>query len=503
MNRLFVLCALTLTMIGCGGGGGGGSKSSTPTTSKASSLAASSKAASSTVGGVSSSSAISASSQSSVPSGAANTDPLAISNEGAVDGKVAIDDQGNAIAIWHELNTNAFASHSLWMNRYVKGTGWGKAQLLESDAGNVSESNLYIDSASGRAVVIWEQFTSASQDDLWVRRFDPATGWSAADRIENLDTTLGIFPQAIIDGAGNVLAVWAQMDKPYGTFSIWSNRYTAVAGWGTAATIENNNVVGGMDGSPSLASLGNGNAVAVWVTSGDGVHISTNVYSSSTGWGTASQLVTDSGTDMSLNFPKVVADGAGKALLAWGQWDFVNSASVSNVFVKNYNNGWSQQAINVGSHQGSDLISNPSVTSNNNGVAAVTWGRKDQAVMANVRASNGSWGQASVIKAANADSVLSVPQVGIDGAANAMLVWPHQSNDRSSKDSWFSTFTIAGGNWSAGQLLEPYKGTAIEPRIAVNSNGDRVVIWYNITDFSNIGSQIYARYFPAGTAAKP
>lgn len=507
MNRLFVLCALTLTMIGCGGGGGGGSKSSASTTSKSSSLAASSKPASS-IPGVSSSSKISVSSKSSQSSvasssGAANTDPLAISNEGAADGKVAIDDQGNAIAIWHELNTNSLASHSLWMNRYVKGSGWGTAQLLEDDGGSVDESNLYIDAASGRAVVIWEQMTSASLYDLWVRRFDPATGWSAAERIENLDTTLGISHQAIIDGAGNVLAVWAQLDATFGTFSIWSNRYTVGSGWGTAATIENNKVVGGMDGTPSLASLGGGNAVAVWLTSGSGVHISTNVYSSSTGWGTASQIVTDSGIDMTVNYPTVVADGIGKALLTWGQWDFVNSMSVSNVFVKNYNNGWSQESINVGSHQGSDLISNPSVASNKNGVAAVTWGRKDQAVMANVRAANGSWGQAAAVKSANADSVLSVPQVGVDGVGNAMLVWPHLANDRSSKDSWFSTFTSAGGSWAAGQLLEPYKGTAIEPRIAVNSNGDRVVIWYNVTDFSNLGSQIYARYFPAGTAAKP
>ena len=95
--------------------------------------------------------------------------------------------------------------------------------------------------------------------------------WQLAERIEadaanDLDD-----PQVAMDATGNAIAVWEQSD---GTrVNIWTNRYTAGVGWGTAQLIENDNA--GDATAPAIGTDAAGNAVAVWQQS-DGTH--TNVY---------------------------------------------------------------------------------------------------------------------------------------------------------------------------------------------------------------------------------
>ena len=72
--------------------------------------------------------------------------------------------------------------------------------------------------------------------------------------------------------SGNALAVWGQSD---GTRrNIWSNRYMAGTGWGTAVLLETDNA--GDANAPQIALGANGNALAVWYQS-DGTR--TNIWS--------------------------------------------------------------------------------------------------------------------------------------------------------------------------------------------------------------------------------
>lgn len=376
---------------------------------------------------------------------------------------------------------------------------------MENDSAAVDKAEIYVDPGSGRAIATWTQLTSAGAYDLWVRRYAPATGWADVERIENSSGSMGFFAKTIIDSNGNALAAWEQSPVNSGRFSIWSSHYTAASGWSEPVLLEDNDVIGGQDGSPSLAWLGDGSALVVWLNSANNrVNIATNSYTTANGWSGDEILVADTGSDMSLNHPLLINDGVGKALLVWGQWDSLSGGTfTSRILAKSYSNGWANEIAVVGEDTGSDLISAPRAASNGSGVAAVTWGRKNQAIMANTRAANGTWGTQSVIKPGNADFVQSIPEVAIDSSANGLLVWSQESNDNSSKDSWFANLSGSTGTWGSGQLLEAFVGTAIEPVVAANSAGDRVVAWYNFNSFGSPGSEIYARYFPAGTTAAP
>ncbi|MGC2165325.1 MAG: hypothetical protein WA632_04865, partial [Gallionella sp.] len=86
------------------------------------------------------------------------------------------------------------------------------------------------------------------------------TGWGAAELIETDDTDSALSPQIAFDSSGNALAVWQQRD---GTrYNILANRYTAGSGWGTAKLIESDDTGDASD--PQIAFDASGNALAVW-----------------------------------------------------------------------------------------------------------------------------------------------------------------------------------------------------------------------------------------------
>lgn len=112
---------------------------------------------------------------------------------------------------------------------------------------------------AGNAIVVWEFVDGVSS--LAAARFAAATGsWSAAVSIET--DTVGNTQQASIamDAAGNALVVWRSSDGVM--TNVWSNRYAAGQGWGSAALIEAVN--SGDANSPQVAARANGDAVAVW-----------------------------------------------------------------------------------------------------------------------------------------------------------------------------------------------------------------------------------------------
>ena len=85
-------------------------------------------------------------------------------------------------------------------------------------------------------------------------------GWGTAELIETDNAGNAVNPQVAADGSGNAVAVWHQHD---GTrYNIWSNRYVAGTGWGTAELMETGNV--GSAVNSQVAAGGSGNTVAVW-----------------------------------------------------------------------------------------------------------------------------------------------------------------------------------------------------------------------------------------------
>jgi hypothetical protein len=170
--------------------------------------------------------------------------------------QVAVDAVGNAVAVWGQWDGTRW---NIWANRYEAGTGWGSAVLIETDnSGNAVHPQIAVDVA-GNAVAVWYQ-SDGTWENIWANRYEAGTGWGSAVLIETDDSGSASGAQVAVDGAGNAVAVWDQLD---GTrYNIWANRYEAGTGWGSAVLIETDN--SGSVSEPQVAVDGGGNAVAVW-----------------------------------------------------------------------------------------------------------------------------------------------------------------------------------------------------------------------------------------------
>ena len=168
--------------------------------------------------------------------------------------QIAFDNNGNAIAVWQQFDGTR---NNIWANQF-NGTTWGGATLIETDnAGGVHKAQIAIDN-NGNAIAVWYQDTG-SQYNILASQFDGTT-WGTATLLETDNNGAAINPQIAFDSNNNAIAIWYQEDD-FPRNNIWTNRFDGTD-WGTAVLLETNDA--GSATNPQVAFDSNGNAIAVW-----------------------------------------------------------------------------------------------------------------------------------------------------------------------------------------------------------------------------------------------
>jgi parallel beta-helix repeat protein len=243
--------------------------------------------------------------------------------------------------------------------------------------------------------------------------------------------------------------------------------------WGTMNLIETEN---GMVDSPQVAMDNNGNAVVVW-RQYDGAYYSVyaNRYSAGA-WETAKLLETVNGD---VQTPQVAMDSNGNAISVWTQYD----GAYYSTYANRYTSGaWGTAKLletAIGNSQTSQIAMD------SNGNAVVTWVQVDNVWRLSIYASKYTnavgWGAAYLLETSNIDA--STPQVAMDNNGNAVVVWSQSGN------IYANRFTA--GAWGTAQLIETSTVWATGPQVAMDNNGSAVAAWTE-------GGSIYANRFTAG-----
>jgi hypothetical protein len=376
---------------------------------------------------------------------------------------IAMDPNGNAFAIWVQNGSGSFPD--IWTNRYVAGTGWETATLMELTDSNVDIPSIAVQ-ANGNAIAVWPQ-TDGTRLKIWASRYVVGTGWITPVLIETDNAGNAYAPSIAIDPNGNAMAVWAKSD---GTrLNIWANRYDAVTGWGIATLIENDN--GNVLIYPRVAMDANGNAIAVW-TQSDGTHYNAmaNRYVANVGWGTATLIETDNTGHVA--YPTIAMDANGNAIAVWAQSD----GTRYNVWTNRYvvGSGWGTAALLENDNAG-DANPGP-VVMDANGNAMVAWSQSD-GTRINVWARRydvvTDWGPATLIENDNGDA--GTPSIAMNASGDAIAVW-HQS-DGTRNNIWANRFA-AGTGWGTPSLIETDDiGDALYPIVVMSTGGNAVATW--------------------------
>ena len=440
VSILFVLA----TLAGCGGGGDGGGSTAAPPPNSGGG----------TGGGA-------------TPKAWGTATIIETDNAGSASSpQIAIDANGNALAVWMQSDGTR---DNIWSNRYSAGTGWGTAALIETDNAGAYNPQIAID-ANGNALAVWTQ-SDGTRDNIWSNRYTAGTGWGTAALIETDNAGAAQYPQIAIDASGNALAVWHQFDGT--STNICSNRYTAGTGWGTAVLIETDNA--GTAAFPKIAMDANGNALVVWRQfDGTRDNIWSNRYTDGTGWGTAALIETDNAA--SASGPQIAIDTNGNALAVWQQAGGTGESIWSNRYTAGI--GWGTAAviqINAGPAY------SPQIAIDASGNALAVWwqsGGTRLNIWSNRYSAGTGWGTAALIETDNAGMFSNPPfspEIAFDATGNALAVWLAPDGTRS--NIWSNRYT-AGTGWGTAALIETDNvGNAGRPQIVIDTNGNALAVW--------------------------
>jgi hypothetical protein len=173
-----------------------------------------------------------------------------------------MDASGNALAVWQQRDTVTVRVRA---NRFTPDKRWGLPRILENDPSQVISSGAQIAvDPNGNAIAVWLEF-NGSVNNIWASHRTAGGDWEVAQIIEAENANVGS-PAVAMDLNGNGFATWAQLNGT--AWTIRANRYVAGVGWSTATPIETD---AGSPQSLSGAPLPQikfdttGKAIAVWM----------------------------------------------------------------------------------------------------------------------------------------------------------------------------------------------------------------------------------------------
>jgi hypothetical protein len=357
--------------------------------------------------------------------------------------RIALDAGGGAVAVWEGYDAGHYVIQA---TQRPAGGSWSAAQRLSSITQNAYRPQVAVD-AGGNAVAVWESYESGYHVVQAARR-SPDGGWSAPQRLSPLAELAGA-PQVAVGAAGEAVAVWTSLQG--GNFAVEAAQGSADGSWSAPQDL----AIGGQPGGPQIAIDPGGDAVAVWETTEAG-HFVIQASQRQVGgsWSAPQTLSTPAEP---AEAPQVAVDAAGSALVVWQSY-------VGGYFI----------------------------------------------VQGVQRPVGGDWSGVEDLSdrylAAQYQSARQ-PQVGVDPRGDAVVVW------QSYEGSYYviqATQRPAGGGWSAVQNISTANQDADAPQVAVDPEGDAVAVWESAEGagrtiqaaaYDTTGPQLRRLSVPAGGVA--
>ncbi|EKF74742.1 hypothetical protein A11A3_06958 [Alcanivorax hongdengensis A-11-3] len=397
----------------------------------------------------------------------------------AYDPQVAVDSDGNAIAVWEQHDGMMY---SIWANTYTPGTGWGSAETIESGDKTASHPQITFVNDTGKAIAVWQQSDGAHRN-IRANTYTPDSGWSTSSvLVEQDDAGDAYNPRITSDGAGHIIAVWYRI-VDYSTATIQTNTYSAGSGWDAASLtlasfdISNSNSASSPK-RPQIAADGAGNVIAIW-RQYDGtrwnIHARTSTFSS--GWSTPATLI-EHGDDGDALAPQIAFDGDGNAIAVWAQDNASGTDVRYDIQANTYtpDGGWGT-ATRI-EHDNDGNAGFPQIALDHAGHAIAVW-VQNEGIHYNIRANTytqeNGWDTATLIEQDD-DGDARRPRIAVDGDGHAIAVW-HQ-NDGAHYNIRANTYTPKNGWDTATRIDHGDEGDALAPQIAFDDKGNATAVWY-------------------------
>jgi hypothetical protein len=407
--------------------------------------------------------------------------------------QVALDPAGKALAVWEQADALA-----IYGNRYAD--GWQEEVEVSDQSWLLQGPRHLAVEDNGSA---WVAAVRINDLSVHVNRYVEGGGWQSVSAIPSIQPHyFAQSPQIGVDDHGNALAVWQQSDDRH--YRIWFSRHApSGAIWSSPTTIDNSDAEAAIN--PQLVVHADGHAMAVWWQDDfdENASVWAAHYVPGNGWGAPIKI--EAVADAYFTGLMLGMDGQGNAIVAWQKLDYTNS--LGSLWATRYiaaSKTWQSGAVRIDEAPRTMLsIIEPRMAVDQAGNAVVVWQQTDENFQSDIFASHltaGSAAWATPVRVSvddpdgSGDNNAKATSVAMsDGTAWVVWQQTHGRHDY----IWASRYSVGGDGWSAAKRIEnSAAGDAVDPHIAMNANGDAVVVWGQEVNGTNTSSVWASRLKP-------
>ncbi len=354
---------------------------------------------------------------------------------------------------------------------------WGDRVLLNPDTGGYAMFPQVDVDRSGNAVAVWYT-EKPNQGDILVARYDAkARHWERPVVLEGSSEDARA-PSVAITDSGDAAVIWRQ--NKAGQRRIYARYHDARSDrWGDAVLIDVDSR--GESNSPIVAAAGN-DLVAAWERSDERqfvdderISVYANRYDGRTGqWGDA--MLLGKATVADARIPDAIGDSKGNAVVAWYQ----SHGGLWHIYASRYDDSagkWAGPTRIDADGPAEAMFPQVAIDSASN--AHVVWeqrkGRRLSIKANHWNSATGRWGDVVTPQPESANAAAS-PSISAGGDGRATITW--QQYDGSWMSIYASRYNPVLGEWSpAAQLETENSGSAFSSRVAMDDEGGAFVVW--------------------------
>ncbi len=247
------------------------------------------------------------------------SDNISPGDQDARHSQVAMDNNGNALIVWEQNNGTDW---QIFKSEY-SGGAWTHPALLKDSISpkgeDAHEPQVAMDD-NGAALIVWSQF-DGSRNQIFMSEYrghDWTHPASLSDKIspdgQNAET-----PQVAVNNAGKAIIVWSQSDGT--AMQIFKSEYGKL-GWSHPVTLSNNISPDGRNAIAPQASMDNsGNIIVVWYQDdGFNSQVFVSEYRNSTWTHPVSLHDNISPDGLDVEEARAAMDDRGNAVIVWSQY---------------------------------------------------------------------------------------------------------------------------------------------------------------------------------------
>jgi Mg-chelatase subunit ChlD len=396
------------------------------------------------------------------------------------------------VAAW-----NAYGHSAATAAPPIGGAAWTSSVKVNDDVGTTQQERPAISlGADGATYLIWDDYRSGNQADIYFSRRNPATGtWGANQKVNNDTSGRSQWsPSIAVDGSNNAYAVWQDQRNGNKTpdDDIYFSKRSAAGTWSSNVRVNNDTQGAPAQYAPQIAVKADGAALAVWV---DRRSNQWNIYSSRLAAGAstwaANIRVTTNTASRKLS-PDVVVGPDGTAYAVWED-DSLGNYDIWFSKLPPGSSTWTLEA-KISDDPGTAAQYSASIGIDATGNLLVTWlddrpYPSTQARSSRLPAGTSTWPASRVVSDAAAVPVALALSVKSNG--NGYAVW--QDARGPSYDIWGSYYDAGAGAWATATLVSDDPGTTAQKNPAVAINNTEIAVAWNDHRADTVQGDIYAR----------